>query len=613
MNSILNRLSAFFAATANRAMVLILALVVMTLVAYYPLRENDFVNFDDPAYVYNNRTVKKGLTAQNVAWAFKTTTLTNWHPLTWLSHLTDVQLFGLRPAGHHATSFLLHLVNVILLFGVLYLMTSHVWPSFFVAAVFAVHPLNVESVAWVSERKNVLSTLFLLLTIWAYIRYARQPGRLKYLLVIGMFILGLMTKPMLVTLPVLLLMLDFWPLRRVQRGTLLKLGLEKIPLLVLSIVSSVITIKASASGGAMMTTKELTLSNRFSNALLSYVNYLYDLVWPTGLTAFYPHPGNAISYRQLVIAGLLMIGLTVLSVWQSKASHGWFVGWFWYLVTLLPVIGLIQVGAQARADRYAYVPMIGVLVVAAWSANKWTRRLPYRNYWLSGIAVCILVFLIVATRQQVRYWQNGSALWTHTLKVTEDNYVAHTNLAIIMVALGKYDEAIDHCNSALRIVPRDSLTYETLGEALSKKGKANEGIPHLYKALRLTTDREIAISAQRALGEAMVQIGNTEKAIHHFSQALRLDPQISEVHSSLGTLFYNTKQMDRAIFHCNRVAQLSPTAGNYIKLASLLEEEGKLQQAANVYRKALLLEPNSVDAQKALAALENTGKDNSTQ
>jgi protein O-mannosyl-transferase len=635
--TIFRHASSFLGDAQNSTMLVALALILLTLIAYYPLRKNDFVNYDDPAYVYSNQRVSKGLTASNVAWAFKTTHLTNWHPLTWLSHMADVQLFGLRPAGHHATSFLLHVVNVLLLFFLLSEMMGQMWPSAFVAAVFGVHPLNVESVAWVSERKNVLSTSFLLLTIWAYVRYVRQSGWKRYALVIGLFIVGLMTKPMLVTLPFILLVLDFWPLGRMKvpkadisgreevaiesperpevtplrrRDVVHKLVVEKLPLIALSFVSAVITLKASSSGGAMMPTRDLPILDRLSNTITSYAAYLYQLLWPARLAPFYPHPGPSISHRAVLISTVLVAGISIVIVWTtwSKRSFHWMItGWLWFLGTLVPVIGLIQVGGQARADRYAYVPMIGILIIVAWSVQSWTRRLPQRKYWLSGIAICVLLALTFVTRQQVRYWQNGSELWTRTLQVTEGNYVAHTNLAIYLVAFGKYDQAIDQCNLALQIVPRDALTYETLGEALSKKGKPDEGIPHLYRALRLTEERETAISAQRALGDAMVQIGNEDKAVHHYSQTLRLDAQNLEAHARLAALLYKRKEFDKATFHYFRAAQISSDAGRYIKLASVLWEQGKLQQATRFYSRALDLEPNSVEAQRSLDTLKNTG------
>jgi protein O-mannosyl-transferase len=637
-----DRINSFLADTQNRVSVITLALIVMTLTAYYPMRGSDFVNYDDPAYVYNNHRMPQGLTRANVAWAFQTTEVTNWHPLTWLSHMADCQLFGLNPAGHHATSFLLHLLNVLLLFGLLYRMTGRVWASAFVAAVFAVHPLNVESVAWIAERKNVLSTTFWLLTIGAYVRYARHPKWQSYLPVVGFLILGLLTKPMLVTLPFVLLLLDVWPLRRIGgaravsspvqhngqeeaqetlpaepspglRHTLLWLVLEKVPLFVLAVVSAVITIKASAAGGAMVTTQGLTISNRLANTLVSYATYLANLVLPIRLAAFYPHPGSTIPYWQVLLAGLMLAGITGLIVWRVKAAHYLAVGWLWYLGTLLPVIGLVQVGGQARADRYTYVPMIGVLVIAAWGVAHLTRRLPRRHYWLGGLAVCVLVALTLTTRQQVRYWRNSQALWTRTLNVTAHNYVAHTNLAIVLVAQGKYDEAIEHCNEALRIDPTDSLTYETLGDALAKKGKPEEGIPYLYKALRMTGDKDTAIAAQCALGAAMLKTGNDEKAIHHFSQALRLDPLLSDAHSNLAALLYKSGQYDRAFSHYLTAARIAPDAEHYTKLASALQEQGRLQDAAHFYRKVLSLNPNAVEAQQRLdAILAQSGTNNPT-
>ena len=412
------RASSFLADAHNRMTLIALALIAVTLIAYYPIRHGDFINYDDQAYVYNNQRVRQGLTAGNVAWAFKTTDLTNWHPVTWLSHMADVQLFGTNAAGHHATSFFLHLLNVLLLFGVLCRMSGLIWRSAFVGAVFAVHPLNVESVAWVSERKNVLSTSFALLTIWAYVAYTRRGGRRRYLLVVVLFILGLMTKPMLVTLPFGLLLLDFWPLGRTsqtgppgdiapRRRRLFKLVLEKAPLFALAIVSGVITLKASASGGAMASLSGVAIRSRLTNAVTSYAAYLYQLVWPTRLAPFYPHPGDLVPARQVLLATLLLVAVTILVVRRRRSSRYLAVGWLWYLLTLLPVIGLVQVGMQARADRYVYVPMIGLLIIAAWGAAQAAHRLPRRDYWLGGAAVCVLVVLTFTARRQVTHWQSS--------------------------------------------------------------------------------------------------------------------------------------------------------------------------------------------------------------
>jgi tetratricopeptide (TPR) repeat protein len=630
INSLLDSIDSVFADAQKRTSAVVLALVALTLISYYPLRENGFVNYDDQTYVYMNPRVQEGLNAGNVAWAFQTMYIANWHPVTWLSHMADCEFFGLQPAGHHATSFLLHLINVLLLFWLLRSMTGATWRSAFVAAVFAVHPLNVESVAWVSERKNVLSTFFWLLTIWAYVRYVRLPGWRNYLLTAVFLALGLMTKPMLVTLPVVLLLLDFWPLRRVSvtgaastaaadaaEGeaekdgrasansagfwpTLFKLALEKVPLLALSAASSWVTLKAQAASGALVTVEGLTIKNRLTNTVASYAAYLYKMAWPTKLAPFYPHPGSLLPYRQVVLAALVLAAVTALVAWRGKFSVYLAVGWLWYLVTFVPVIGLVQVGGQSMADRYAYVPMLGALVAVAWGVSELTRRWPYRKLVLGGAAACVLLALALTTRQQVRHWKDSAALWAHTLAVTERNYVAYTNLAAEQVYRGQYDEAIENCNMALQYDPADGMTYETLGEALTKKGRPEEGIPHLYKSLRLTTQKETAMAAQRTLGEAMLQTGNEQKAIHHFLQTLRLDPLQAEPHTRLGELLYKRGEFDQALDHFAKAAQLKPDVPNYTRLASALQEQGKLQQAARFYRRALDIDPDSPETRRNL-------------
>jgi hypothetical protein len=424
------------------------ALALSTLVVYWQVRNYDFVNFDDPHYVHKNPIVQSGITLDSIKWAFTTGHAANWHPLTWLSHMLDCQLFGTNPGWHHLTNLLLHIANTLLLFAVLKRMTGALWRSAFVAALFALHPLNVESVAWVAERKNVLSGFFWMLTVAAYIRYAERPGIGSYLLVVLVFSLALMAKPIVVTLPFVLLLLDYWPFGRFQWGSqrqgeslpqseLVKVNYqtsptsrlvgEKVPLFILVAVLSMITFFVQRSGGTVESTATLTLKARSANAVVSYAGYIGKIFWPRRLAVFYPHPRYSLPVWQAVAAGLLLLGITVCVIWLARRRCWLPVGWLWYLGTLVPVIGLVQVGAQAMADRYAYVPAVGLFIIIAWSLPELVKKWRYRKIGLRISAGIVLTFLLLCTRMQVRHWQNSVTLFEHALAVTENNYAIHCN------------------------------------------------------------------------------------------------------------------------------------------------------------------------------------------
>lgn len=523
-----------------------LLLVAVTLAAYQAVRKYEFVDYDDDRYITANPRIQQGLTLNNVVWSLTAMEVANWHPVTWLSHMADCQLYGLNPAGHHLTNLLLHLVNVLLLFHLLQLMTRAVWPSAMVAALFAVHPLNVESVAWVAERKNLLSTLFWLLTMWAYVRYARRPGWKRYLLVVLMFVLGLMSKPMLVTLPCVLLLLDYWPLGRLNGradvGTTahhsldqaeqhtsqaelkstglrpraaLRLLLEKAPLFLLSAASSVITVKAQRMDGAL-TAKVLPPGARLSNALVSYLSYIYKMVWPTRLAVLYPHPGEMLPLWHAIIAALILTCITVLFVRGRKKYPYLLVGWLWYLGTLVPVIGIVQVGGQAMADRYAYVPLIGLFIIIAWGTRDLTRALAYRSYWLPVAAAIVLIALTMTTWRQLSYWQNSIILFEHTLNVTDNNAITQNNLGAVLVRKGRLDEGLAHLNEAVKLIP----DYET-------------------------ANTNIAVTLYLQANIAMQDESRTQEAIALYRRALELKPDFTEAQQNLDLLLAKIEKKER--------------------------------------------------------------------
>jgi hypothetical protein len=444
------RLTGLFESPHKRNIILCLLLVVVTLALYNPVNRHVFVNYDDDRYVTENPHVRDGLSTSTISWALTSTEQANWHPLTWLSHALDYQLFHLNPTGHHFTSVLIHAANAVLLFLLLVYVTGRAGPSLFVALLFALHPINVESIAWIAERKNVLSTFFFLATISTYFWYAQKVSWQRYLAVIVLFAFGLMSKPMVVTLPFVLFLLDCWPLGRIQGSPVAALqvgprplsGLiaEKLPLLALSAGSAVITMEAQQAGGAMRSTVQFSLGVRLENAVVAYAMYLWKTIWPSRLAPLYPHPGDSLAAWQ-VAASMLVLAVITGTVLRFRAKRYLVTGWLWFLGTLVPVIGLIQVGDQAMADRYAYIPVIGIFVMIAWSAADLADAHHVGLVPRLVPAACILLALSVATYRQLSYWSNSYDLWTHALAVTDRNFIAQDNLGGALLLLGKAEEA----------------------------------------------------------------------------------------------------------------------------------------------------------------------------
>jgi protein O-mannosyl-transferase len=579
---------------SGRPLLIALALIVVTIAVYAGASKNDFVSYDDPKYVTENSTVSAGLTARGVSWALTTGTDANWFPLTWLSHMLDVQLYGTNAGGHHLTNVALHVANTLLLFGVLYWTTGALWRSGFVAALFAVHPLHVESVAWVAERKDVLSTLFMMLTLWAYVWYVRSPRASRYALVLLLFALGLMSKPMLVTLPCVLLLLDVWPLERVsfaanQRSTALRLVREKIPLFALAIVSSVVTFLVQRRGGAVVGLDAFPLSLRVENALVSYVAYIGKMLWPSRLAAFYPYP-EFLSAGLVAGALLVLIAVSVVVI-RARRRHPYFpVGWLWYLGTLLPVIGLVQVGNQAMADRYTYVPMIGLLIIAAWGIPDLVARSRYRSIALSSAAVLVIAANAITARAQVSNWRNSTTLFSHALAVTRDNHIAENNLGRALAADGKIPEAVAHYTEALRIRPGYATAHTNLGAALMKQGKLDEAIAHFREGLRLKPD---LAEAHMDLAAALASQGKADEAIGHYAEAVRLKPDFAEAQGNWGLVLAGQGKPDEAITHYEEALRLNPSfADVHNNLGFALASQGKFQDAIPHYMDAVRINPD---------------------
>jgi Flp pilus assembly protein TadD len=598
-----------------------LFLVVATLAVFWQVQSHEFVNYDDNVYITENRNVQGGLTQKTLVWAFTTTYASNWHPLTWLSHMLDCELFGLTPRGHHLINLLFHVASTLLLFLVLARMTNLVGRSAFVAALFALHPLHVESVAWVAERKDVLSTFFWILTMWAYVRYTEHPGFRRYLLVFLLFALGLICKPMLVTLPFTLLLLDYWPLRRIelgkptesnalqtqkstsfghQRSVGFGLIWEKVPFFFLAGVSSLVSLLAQHQGGAVASLELLPLKIRIANAFVSYATYLWKMIWPLHLAVFYPHP-SMVGIWKLFGAGLFVVSLSVLVIRLARKCPYLPVGWFWYLGTLVPVIGVIQVGAQAMADRYTYVPLIGVFIILAWGVPDLLARWRYRRIALAISLGLILPVLMARAWLQVQHWQNTMTLFAHALEVTDHNYLAHTHVGGVLVSRGDLDRGIVHYTKALRIKPNYSLAHYNLGIALDRKGKLDEAIAHYSDALRAKPDYS---KAHSNLGVALARQGNLDEAINHFRKALQIEPDLAEVHYNLGRALALKGRLHEAIVHYSEVVRIMPdlSQGHY-NLGIALVQEGKLSEGIKHLETAVRLEPDRKPYRRALDAL----------
>jgi Flp pilus assembly protein TadD len=585
-----------FSSAGNRRAVLSLALVLLTLGIYNPAASNDFVNFDDPAYVTGNQQVRAGLTWDTIKWAFASTQHANWHPLTWLSHALDYQLFHLRPAGHHYVSVLLHALIGVLLFLFLEAATGLAWRSVAVGALFAVHPMNVESVAWVAERKNVLCMLFFALAVLAYRRYVQKPSVKRYALVGLLFALGLMSKPMVITLPFVLLLLDYWPLGRVsspdttqsQARSLTRLAWEKVPLFALSATSAAITMIAQKGGGAIH--NEYSFGDRLGNAILSYGRYLEKAVWPSRLAAFYPHP-DPLPMWQVAISALLLLSITA-SVLKLRKKPYLAVGWFWYLGTMVPMIGLVQVGDQGMADRYAYLPFVGLFVAAIWGIADWatTPRIP--AIYLALTASLAIGGLSAAAYAQVGYWKNSATLWSHTLNVTQNNFVAEDNMGAQLMEREGCQTAIAHFRNAAAINPRDAFSQLNIGACETLQGNSKAAVTHYETVLRLSADSSLRSSAFANLGSVYRTAGDYVRARENYDSALQLVPNNKLALIGLGLIAQKTGDLAHAIGYYSSAVRLEPTDSEYLLLGQALAKAGHAREAQAIYDQAQKISPD---------------------
>jgi tetratricopeptide (TPR) repeat protein len=583
---------------------IVILLIVFSFIAFGRIIGNDFINFDDNVYITENNHIKAGLNSETIKWAFSAVFFSNWHPLTLISHALDWSLFGASASGHHLINLLLHIGSVLFLFFFLEKTTKSFWPSAFVAAFFALHPLRVESVAWAAERKDVLSMLFGMTTIYVYALYVEEQKLARYFLCLALFALGLMAKPMLVTLPFVLMLLDFWPLGRWQKALapanvpvaaseksekkktkqriadstkekkistplassssiIRSLLWEKAPFIFLAMISSIVTIWAQSKEGAVVSVQKLPFPERVVNAIISYISYLGKIFWPVDLAVFYPYE-YSFQIWQILGAILLLLGISAAVIYAIKKTPFLFVGWFWYLGTLVPVIGLVQVGRQAMADRYTYLSSIGIAIMLAWGIVYLLPKEKLRKIILIPAAVIVLSVLTFLTWQQSGYWKNSVSLFNHALEATKNNYMAHIHLGIALAAEGKIDEAVSHYRTALQVSPNDDITHYNLANALKKQGA-------------------------------------DEEAIAHYQEALRINPNYSEAHNNLGIILEAQLKHDEAIYHYRQALQFDPNnPGVHFNLGIALGRKGALKEAIESFRTAIYLNPNYEEARRVL-------------
>ncbi len=580
-----------------------LLLALVTIAVFWQVGSFDLINYDDWDYVRDNEYVNTGLSWENIIWAFTESYASNWHPLTWASHMLDCQLFGMDPGGHHLMNLFLHVANTLLLFAVLSRMTGAVWRSVFVAAAFALHPLHIESVAWVSERKDVLSTLFWILTMGAYLGYVNRPNKSRYLLTLVVFGLGLMAKPMLVTLPLVLLLLDYWPLGRFQKASHHKnterspkaifghLLLEKLPLLALSAGSCAITFLAQQKGGSVMSINIIPMGLRIANAVISYAKYIGKMIWPSRLAIFYPYPGDKLPLWMVVLVAMLLFAISIWVIKLAKKRGYLAVGWFWYIITLLPVIGIVQVGSQAMANRYTYVPLTGIFIIIAWAGAELTAKLPYRKILLAVLSVTVFSAMAVASRLQLRHWRDSMTIFEHALEVTGDNSVAHRCLIKPLYEQGRIEEAFIHGYEAFRINPNDYQVHIDLGVLLARQGKLEQAIKHYKEVLRLTPDNA---KVYNDIGIALDRQDKLDSAVAYFNKALQINPEFAKAHYNLGYALARQGKFDDAVEHYTRAIQISPDVPViYKNLADVLIQQGRIAEAIEQYQQVLRLTPGN--------------------
>ena len=575
--------------------------VAAIIAVYWPVYNYNFVKYDDDTYVTNNTNIQSGLNWKSICWAFTTGYASNWHPVTWLSHILDYQLFGSWAGGHHLTNILFHILNTIVLFYVLMRMTGAIWPSAFVAAVFALHPLHVESVAWVAERKDLLSTFFWLLTMWAYILYVKKLKFKWYLTAFLMFVLGLMSKPMLVTIPFVLLLLDYWPL---GRKFSYKLVVEKTPFFICSIASCTVTYLIQKSGAAITNIKTFGVQARISNIILSYATYIGKMIWPGRLAVLYLYPVDGLSLIKVGISGLVLLLISIYFIYAARHHRFLTTGWLWYLGTLVPVIGLVQVGAQAMADRYTYITLTGLFIIIAWGAKELAAK---RHSLVLSLLVVVLAAWALTASRQLKYWKNSLTLFEHTTQITENNFIILNNYIACLNEAGRFDEAIEQFSRLLKMKPDSPGVHNDFGFALLNAGRVPQAAEHFQLALKYKPDFP---QAYYNFANALKKQGRFEEAVSCYKRALKLKPDYIDAYINLTSAFISLKKFDEAAESCNKVLEFDPcNVFAHGHLSMVLANTGKIDEAIKEVRFVLNFRPNDAQMHRNLGLfLESKGQ-----
>ena len=621
-----------------------MVLIASTLAIYWQITNHEFINYDDESYITKNLRVQTGLTFESIKWAFTTFHAGNWHPVTWLSHMLDMELYGLNPMGHHWSSLQIHLINTILLFFILQYMTGALWRSAFVAALFALHPLHVESVAWVAERKNVLSTFFWMLTMLAYVHYTTRPSLYRYLLALLLLMLGLMAKPMLVTLPFVLLLLDYWPLERLRHQSPFNLILEKIPFFALSAVSVYISSLSVHRYEIVVSTELVPMQLRIANALVSYVKYIEKMIWPKNLAIFYPFP-DTLPIWQILGAGLFLASISFLVLLNLRKKPYLCMGWLWFLGTLIPVIGLKQAGLwPAMADRWAYVPLVGIFIILSWGGSDLLKKWTHKNVMPAILAIAVLLALTVLSFLQASHWKNSITLFENAIKVTENNCMAHNNLGIALMRDGKSNDAVFYFKKTLQIRPNFLKTLDNLGVALFQLGRFEESISYYTKALKINSENA---EIHKHIAMILETQGELEKAVQHYTKALLINPELADVnyclanalaaqkdfekakyqyreaikkdsghsnaHYNLGCILLKQKKYKEGLTHFTEAVKINhdyKQAYNHIGI--ILLQRGKIKKAEKFFSKAVQIDPGYKEAVNNLLLIKKMFKPDET-
>ncbi|MBD3320116.1 MAG: tetratricopeptide repeat protein, partial [Chitinivibrionales bacterium] len=606
-----------FSTIDSASIIIVAALIIATACAYRPVQNYDFVNYDDNHYVYKNPHVTTGLSLENVRWAFTRSHASNWHPLTWLSHMVDYELFGLNAGGHHLISVIIHLINSFLIFVFFRGVTGAVWRSGLVALLFAIHPLHVQSVAWIAERKDVLSTLFLMLALLAYKEYATRPGAGAYARVLAYFLLGIMSKPMLVSFPFILLLLDYWPLQRIrfggylqkkdsgiyQRRMLSELIVEKIPLFLIVVASSLLTFAVQKSGGAVA---DFSFPARIANAVNSYLVYIRQMFWPQNLAVLYPHRGMP-PLGNIVLSAGVIAGVSLVSIF-ALARAPWFgVGWFWYLGTLVPVIGIVQVGYQSHADRYTYIPLIGLFICLAWGIEKATEKIKGRKAVAGIVFPVLLAVLTMRSKAEVSYWENSITLFTRAIKAGHPTALAYNNIGSKYLEMEMPDSAEYFLGRALKISPEFAASYYNLGLIAAREGAIERAKGLFEKAVEYDPQY---VDAYHALGEANEKMNQTERALEYYRKALNLNAGFWPAYNSLGYYWLQKKELDSAIYHFKKALDSKRDLWEtHNALAYAYAENGKISTAVLHFKRAAEINPDAFAPYNNLGAIALKSKE----